>query len=457
MRIVIIGCGKVGVSLARSLSREGHDLTVIDRNRTVLEQNEERLDMMILEGNGTSVSLQKQAEVSSADLLIAVTGYDEVNLLCCMIAKKLGCDHTIARIRNPEYIEAYNLLREDFGLSMAVNPERTAAREIYGLLRYPSLLKRLVFSKGRAEIVELPVRAGGKLDGMQLMDLYHDLKVRTLVCAVDRNGEVTIPGGSFTLMANDRIYVTAPSEALLTLIRFTGLETFKVRSVMILGGSRIAFYLTQTLIKNGIDVKILDSDKDQCERLSEALPEATIVYADATSIEELKSEGLEETDALISLMNVDEQNIVVSMLANEMNVPRVITKINRTEYSDILDRAGIECVVTPRDLSSMEVLRFVRAMESPNGDDVLALTRIADGKAEALEFVVDKTTWHCGVPLQKVPLKKELLIAAITHNNNVIIPSGESVFQPGDTMVIVTRADRTILKINDIFSRDARG
>ncbi len=456
MRIVIIGCGKVGIALAKTLSHEGHDLTMIDRNKAVLDQNEERLDVMVLEGNGTSVSLQRQAEVGTADMLIAVTGLDEVNLLCCMIARKLGCGHTIARIREPDYLEAYTLLRDNFGLSMAVNPERTAAREIYGLLRYPSLLKRLVFSKGRAEIVELPVRAGGKLDGMQLMDLYHDLKARILVCAVDRGGEVTIPRGSFVLKANDRIFVTAPSEALLTLIRFTGLETFRIKSVMILGGSRIGFYLTQTLIKNGIEVKILEQDRAQCERLSEALPDATIVCADATSVDELVSEGLEETDALISLMNVDEQNIVVSMLANRRNVPKVITKINRTEYSDILDQTGIECVVTPKHLSTNEILRYIRAKESKNGDDVLALTRMVDDKVEALEFLVDRNTWYYGQPLMQVPLKKNMLIAAITHNGTVAIPSGSSVYQPGDSMVVVTTADRTISGINDIFAQAPR-
>ncbi len=453
MRIVIIGCGKVGVALAKTLSHEGHDLTMIDRNRAVLEQNEERLDMMVLEGNGTSVALQRQAEVPSADLVIAVTGYDEVNLLCCMIARRLGCVHTIARLREPEYIEAYNLLREDFGLSMAVNPERTAAREIYGLLRYPSLLKRLVFSKGRAEIVELPVRPGSRLDGVQLMDLYKDLKVRILVCAVDRSGEVTIPGGSFVLKANDRIFVTAPSEALLNLIRFTGLETIKVRSVMVLGGSRIGYYLTQTLNKNGIDVKIIDSDKAQCERLSDALPAATIVHADATNMDELMSEGLEETDALISLMNVDEQNIVVSMMANQMSVPKVITKINRTEYSEILDKAGIECVVTPKDLSTNEILRYVRAQEG-SSNDVLALTRFVDDKVEALEFVVDRKTWYTGQPLMRLPMKKNILLAAITRNGNVVIPSGETSFQPGDSVIVVTAADRPISRLNDIFSRE---
>ncbi len=452
MRIVIIGCGKVGVALARTLSQEGHDITVIDMNRDVLEQNEERLDVMICEGNATNVSIQRQAEVNTADLVIAVTGADEVNLICCMIAKKLGCLHTIARVRNPEYYDAYSLLRNELGLSMAVNPERLAAREIYGLLRYPSLLKRDVFAKGRAEIVELPVRAGSKLDGMQLHQLYLSLKVRILVCAVERNNVVYIPNGSFSLSANDRIFVTAPSESLLTLIRFTGLETFKVRSAMILGGSRIGFYLSQMLMKSGVSVKVIDNDADHCNYLSESLEDATIVHADGTSFDQLLAEGLEETDALISLMNVDEQNIVISMMANNLHVPKVITKINRTEYSEILGTAGIECVITPKALVSNEILRYVRAMKNSEGYEVLALTRMIDDKVEALEFQVDKTTWYTDQPLKSIPLLKNLLVAAINHTGNVSIPSGDSMFSAGDTIIVVTTAERSLATINDIFS-----
>ena len=453
MNIVVIGNGKVGYTLTEVLSQEGHDVTVIDTRKEVLAYSEERLDVMVVAGNGADPEIQKQAGVPEADLVIAVTARDEVNLLCCMLSRKLGCIHTIARIRSPESSEAYYLLRDELGLSMVVNPERTAAREIFGLIRYPSLLKRELISKGRAEIVELPVRAGGKLDGLKLMELYTMLKVRVLVCAVERNGEVFIPDGSFTLRGNDHIYVTAPSDCLLSLIRFTGLETARIKNVMVLGGSRIGVYLCQMLTKAGIHVKVIDIDKARCEELSESLDGVTIVNEDASSFAVLLNEGLEETDAVVSLLNFDEQNIVVSMFANSTRVPKVITKINRTEYSDILRTSGVECVITPKILSTNDILRYVRAMENRQGSQVLGLHRMVENKVEAMEFRADATTWYLGIPLKNIPLKKDLLIAVISRNGAVTIPGGDSVFLEGDTIGVVARADRAFITLNDIFAR----
>ncbi len=453
MNIVVIGNGKVGYTLTEVLSREGHDITVVDTRKEVLFYSEEHLDVMTVQGNGADVDVQRQAGVPEADLVIAVTAKDEVNLLCCMLARKLGCIHTIARIRSPEYSEAYYLLRDELGLSMVVNPERTAAREIFGLIRYPSLLKRELISKGRAEIVELPVRVGGKLDGLRLMELYNMLKVRVLVCAVERGGEVYIPDGSFTLKGNDHIYVTAPSDCLLSLIRFTGLETAKIRNVMILGASRIGIYLCQMLTKAGIHVKVIDIDRPHCEKLSEALDGVTVVNEDASSFSVLLNEGLEETDAVVSLLNFDEQNIVISMYANSIRVPKVITKINRTEYSDILRASNIECVITPKVLSTNDILRYVRAMENRQGSQVLGLHRMVENKVDAMEFRADASTWYLGIPLKDIPLKKDLLIAVISHNGVLSIPGGDSVFNEGDTIGVVARADRIFITLNDIFSR----
>ncbi len=453
MKIIVIGDGKVGFTLTEVLTREGHDVTVIDNRKEVLSAAEERLDVMVIGGNGASASVLKQAGVQQANLLISVTARDEVNMLCCMLARKLGCQHTIARVREADYTNLYYLLRDELGLSMVVNPERSAAREIFGLIRYPSLLKRDLIAKGRAEIVEMPVRPGGKLDGLRLVDMYGMIKTRVLVCAVERRSEVFIPDGRFTLKGDDRIWVTAPSEHLLSFIRYTGMETSRPRSVMILGGSLIGFYLAQMLLKTGIDVKLLDIDKAQCESLSESLDGLTVVNDDATNLSVLLNEGIEESDAVVSLLNYDEQNIVISMFANDIHVPKVITKINRTEYSDILRKAGIECVITPRILCTSDILRHVRAAESRQDSEVLALHRMVENQVEALEFRASSKTWYLDVPLKNVPLKKDILIAAIGRSGAVIIPGGDSSFLEGDTVVIVVKSDMSLINFNDIFSK----
>ncbi len=453
MKIIVIGDGKVGFTLTEVLTREGHDVTVIDNRKDVLSAAEERLDVMVIGGNGASASVQKQAGVQQADLVIAVTARDEVNLLCCMLARKLGCQHTIARVRQADYTDLYYLLRDELDLSMVVNPERSAAREIFGLIRYPSLLKRDLIAKGRAEIVEMPVRAGSRLDGLRLLDMYSMVKTKVLVCAVERHNEVFIPDGSFTLKGDDRIWVTAPSEHLLSFIRYTGMETGRLRSVMILGGSLIGFYLAQMLIKAGIDVKLLDNNKAHCETLSESLDGLTVVNDDATNLATLLNEGIEESDAVVSLLNYDEQNIVISMFANHIHVPKVIAKINRTEYSDILRKAGIECVITPRILCTSDILRYVRAAESRQDSDVLALHRMVEGQVEALEFRTSAKTWYLNVPLRSIPLKKDILIAVISHNGQVVIPGGDSSFTEGDTVVIVVKSDMSLINLNDIFSK----
>lgn len=457
MKIVVIGDGKVGYTLAQSLSQEGHDLIVIDNQQEVLDETVNRLDVMAYQGNGGSVSIQQQAGVGSSDLMIAVTNADELNMLCCMIARKLGCKHTIARIRNPEYAEAVYLLRDELGLSMTVNPERAAANEIFRLLQFPSLLKRDSFAKGRAEIVELPVREGGKLDGMMLQQLYGVLKVRVLVCAVERGNDMYIPDGGFTLQSGDHIYVTAPTYDLIELVKSIGLDTGRIRSVMIVSGSHIAFYLSQSLAKAGIKVKLIEQKSERSQQLSEVLPEATIVHADGTNFTTLLNEGIEEIDAVVTLTNLDEQNLIVSMYANHLHVPKVVTKINRTEYREILHDAGAECTISPRMLTSNDILRYVRAMQNRYEEGVITLHRIANERVEALEFRVTAATMYQNVPLKSIPLKSNLLVALITHKNTVLVPRGDSSFAEGDTVIIVTAAERHFSDLNDIFAEPVHG
>lgn len=452
MKIVVIGEGKMGYTLTRELSRAGHDLVVIDNRKDTLSQIEERLDVKVMEGNGASIKVQEMAGVGKSDLMIAVTNADETNLLCCMVAKKLGCRHTIARIRNSDYAEDVFRLQDDLGLSLTVNPEKAAAREIFGLLQYPSFLKRDKFAKGRAEIVALPVREGCPLCGMQLSELYSALKERVLICAVERNKDVYIPDGQFVLQTGDHIYVTAPMPALMRMVKWMGLGSGRVRSAILIGGSRIAVYLAQMLADASVSVKLIEHNLSRCNELSETMPKVDIICADGTSFSTLTSEGIDETDALVTLTDLDELNLLVSMFGNSQHVPKVVSKINRTEYITILPDDAAECVVSPLELATLNILRYVRAMHNRQGEGVLTLHRIVNEKVEALEFRVTANTKYLGVSLKDMQLKPNLLVAIITRRSQVIIPSGNDVFMQDDHVVIVTGADHNFSTLNDIFA-----
>lgn len=452
MKIVVVGDGKVGFTLAQALSREGHDIVIVDNKKGALSKVSEKLDVALIEGNGASAAIQRQAGVGSSDLLLAVTSADEVNFLCCMVARKLGCKHTIARVRNSEYTEAQYLLREELGLSMVVNPEKIAAREIFGLLQFPSFIHRDSFAKGRAEIVAVPVHHGGRLDGVPLLELYRTLKVKLLICAVERGEEVIIPDGSFVLHGGDHIYVTAPARDLLKLVRLLGLKTTKVRSVMIVGGSRIAVHLATMLTDAGIRVRLLEIDPKRCDELSALVPDAEVINIDGTSFSALHSEGLGEMDALVTLTNLDEQNLVVSMYAESLHMPKVVTKVNRIDYSDFMRDSGTESIISPRMLASADVLRYVRAMDNRQGDNMVALHRIVGDRVEAIEFRANKNTWYLNLPLKEVPVKADIRIAVISHNGAIIIPRGEDSILEGDSVVVVATADKGLGSLNDIFS-----
>ncbi len=457
MKIVVIGDGKIGFTLTQALVAEGHDLVVIDNQKEPLDKTETALDVQILEGNGASAQVQRAAGVPDANLLIAVTNADETNILCCVIARQLGCPNTIARVRSPEYSEDVYLLKEGMGLNMAVNPERSTAKQIFGLMQYPSFLKRDSFAKGRAEIVEFSVREGSKLDGLPLMDLYKALKVRVLVCAVERAGQVTIPDGQFRLKAGDHVYVTAAMHDLLNMVKSIGLETPKVRSVMIIGGGRLSVYLGQMLISGGIDVKIIESSLERCHQLSALLPKAEIIYGDGTSFSLLRQEGIEEMDAIVCLTNLDEQNIIIAMYASRIEVPKVICKINRTEYTSLLSDKVVEGVIAPRILVSNAILRYVRALENRPGEGVITLHRLVDDRVEALEFAVTNATWYTDMPLKNIPLKDNLRIALITRRGVIIVPTGDDYLSVGDTAVIVTAQSSRFAVLNDIFREAPRG
>lgn len=453
MNIIIVGDGKVGAALAAQLSAEGHDVTIIDSDPQALSASAEQLDVMAVMGNGASMATLREAGADKADVLIAATSRDELNLLTCLTGRKLGAGHAIARVRNPEYSDQLVSMREELGLSLTVNPEQAAAEEAYQLLQFPSFLKREAFAQGKVEIVALPVAAGSRLAGIPLSKLYEIAGVNVLVCAVEREDGVHIPSGAFTLQEGDTIYVTAGIQDLARLVKNLGLVERRVKNLLIIGGSRIAFYLARRCIDSGISVKIIERDHARCVALAEAMPRATVIEADGARQDILLAEGLRDHDAVITLTGMDEENVVLSMFASHVGVPKVITKINRMEYADVFRRMGVGSIISPKGLCCTHIARYVRAMSSASGiDSVLTLHSIVDGQVEALEFLVGPEVRHQGERLMDIPLKEEILIAGITHEGQTSIPRGDSAFTAGDTIVVVTAGGRTLSDLDDIFA-----
>lgn len=452
MNIIIAGDGKVGSMLTRQLSAEGHDITVIDAQNEILQASVEHYDVISVHGNCASMSVLQQAGVREADLLIAVTNADEVNLLCCTTAHAMNRKlHTIARIRNPEYTEQIYKMRDVFGLSMIINPENQAAMEMERLLKYPGFLRRDTFAKGATEIVELRVEAGSKLCNVRLMDLRNIVKCQVLVCAVLRSGTAVAPNGDFVLREGDRIFVTALSQNLTTLLKNLGILTRRVRNVTICGGGRISYYLATRLKKAGISSRIIEKDYAQCQNLCALLPDTDILHGDISKQDILEHEGMLGADALVSLTGMDELNMIVSAYAIAKGVPQVITKVGQAANRSVIDSLALGSVVSPRELVCSNIVRYVRAMENQTGA-ALTVHYIADGQVEAMEFLVDETTKHCGKPLKEIKLRPNVLLVGIAHGGNNEIPNGNSSFQKGDVVVVVTNGQGVLKQLNDIFA-----
>ena len=452
MKIIIAGDGKVGIALTRQFTAEGHDVTVIDYNSTVLDASVERYDVISVEGNCASMAVLSQAGVKEAELLIAVTNHDEINLLCCTTAHSMNPRlHTIARIRNPEYNEQAYRMRDVFGLSMVINPENQAATEIHRLLKYPGFLRRDTFAKGRMEIVELRVDAGSKLRNVKLVDLRSIIKCKVLVCAVLRNGAAIAPGGDFTLREGDRIFVTALSENLTTLLNSLGILSHRVRRVLICGGGTVGYYLATRLEKEGMDVKIVESSLSRCQELSALLPGTDIIHGDVSDQDLLLSEGLAQYDALVSCTGLDEMNMIVSLYAASCGVPQVITRLGNADNRSLIDSLSLGSVICPKDLCSSIIARYVRAMKNQTGA-ALSVHTIADGQIEAMEFLADENTKYCGVPLKDIRMKSSVRVVSISHGAATEIANGDSVYQQGDTIIVVTNSGVILRQLNDIFA-----
>ena len=451
MHIIIAGIGKVGASLMRQLSLEGHDLTLIDENKALLERCVERFDTMAVCGNCASMQTLLDAGVKDADLLIAVSGSDEINLLSCLTAHGINQKlHTIARIRNPEYTEQSHRMRDLFALSMVINEERQAAKEIERLLKFPGFLRRDTFAKGRAEIVELRIDENSKLKDVSLVEMYGIVKCRVLVCAVLRSGQAVTPGGNFVLREGDRIFVTAPTSELAVLLKNLGIFTRRVRSCLVGGGGRIVYHLAKLLEKDGIDVRILEKNQARCQELAETLPKAEVILGDFSNRTELEEAGIHRCDAFLSMAGIDEVNMVTALYATSQKVPQVITKLGHPDNYAQAGNLDLGSVICPRELCASNVVRYVRAMENQTGA-AISLHAIAEGQAEAIEFSVDEKTENCGVPLKNLKLKPDVLLATISHGSQVEIPNGNSVMKPGDTVVVVTTRRGVLQHLGDIF------
>lgn len=452
MNIIIAGGGKVGQTLARQLSAEGHDLTLIDRNNQVLEKTVDRYDAMVVSGNCASKEVLLSAGIQDADLLIAVTALDEVNLLCCMTAHGLNKNlHTIARIRTPEYADQIMTMRDVFPLSMTVNPELQTALEIERLLKFPGFLRRESFANDQTQIVELRIDSSSKLCNLSLSELGTVVKCRVLVCAVLRAGTAVAPTGNFVLKEGDRIFVTAPTANLAILLKSLGIGTKKVHNVLLCGGGRVSFYLAKVLEDDKMHVRLLEQDPARCTELASALPQTTVIMGDCSSQATLDSQGLEDMDAVVTLTGLDETNMVVSLYAGSRGVGQIITKLSRTENSKLADTMALGSTISPKELCSNSIVRYVRAMQNQTGAAVSVHT-IADGQAEAVEFLVNETTKNCGKALKEIKLKPNVLIAGISHGADSQVPNGNSVFLPGDTVIVVTSGRGILHTINDIFA-----
>ena len=452
MKIIIVGCGKSGTSILSSLVAEGHDVVTIENSPSVIEEIGNVYDVMCVMGNGTDCETLQEAGADKADLFVAVTGSDEVNMLSCFMAERMGAKHTIARIRNPEYNDkSLGFIRQQLGLTVSVNPEWMAAKELYNILKLPAAANIESFSRGNLEMVELRLKQDSPLHGMNLIDLRRKYEAKFLVCAVQRGTEVYIPDGNFVLNGGDKIGLTAAPAEIQKLLKQLGLTQKSAKSVMILGGSRISYYLAKRLIADGTEVKIIDKDRDRCRELSEQLPEAVIICGDAIEQEVLLEEGLGSVDALVALTGMDELNILISIFAQSQNVPKVIAKVNRNELADMAQDLGLDCIISPKKIVSDVLARYARALQNTVGSNIETLYKLMGGSVEALEFNVSADFKGAKIPLKELPLKDNILIAGIIRGRKPIIPTGDDMILPGDRVVVIV-SGKQLLDLSDILA-----
>lgn len=452
MKIVIIGDGKVGHKLTAQLSEEDYDIVLIDQNEGKLKEALNRLDIFCITGNGADADVQKEAGVQNADLVIACASTDELNMLSCLLARRLGARHTIARVRNPVYYRQMGLLKEDLHLSMAVNPELTAAMEIARVLLLPETSKVETFMKGRVELVEFTLRENGLLVGLPLKEIYRKFQIKILVCAVKRGDEIYIPDGEFVLQQGDKIHITASHQELEAFFKAIGKRLLKVKKVLIGGGGHVCFYLALQLLQAGMQVKIIERDEKRCEQLCEILPKATIIHGDAADHALLLEEGIREADAFVALTGMDEENIIMSLFAKTQGVGKVVAKVNEDSRAQLVEELGIDSTVSAKGATADAIMSYVRARNnSYSSVNIETAYRLLGGKVEALEFIIKEECQFTNVPLKNLATKANHLIACIGRKGKIIIPNGEDHLEAGDSVIVVTK-DHIINSFSDILA-----
>ena len=439
MKIIIVGCGKVGTTLAEQLNRENHDITLIDTNEEAIQNISDSADVMGVTGNGAVYQVQMEAGIQDADLLIATTNSDELNMLCCLIAKKAGNCHTIARIRNPEYSSEIRYIREELNLSLAINPELAAAREIARLLRFPSAIKIEPFAKGRIELLKFLIPEHSLLNDMRVMDVVNRLKSNVLICVVERGNDVVIPDGNFVMKKGDKISFIASHQGSADFFKKAGVDNNIVKSAMFVGGGKLTHYLCRLLEDTKIKIKIIERDEERCRQLSELLPKAMIIHGDGTDEQLLLEEGIRQTEAFASLTGFDEENIMLSLYASSQSKAKLITKVNKIAFENVINSLNLGSLIQPKMLTAEIILQYVRAMQNSMGSsNIETLYKIAADKAEALEFRVKEGSPVLGIPLEKLKLIDNLLVACINRGGTIITPRGKDTVEAGDTVIVVT-------------------
>ena len=451
MNIIIVGDGKVGATLVEHLSIEGHNVVVIDRDQKNVEQIVNSFDVMGICGNGANCEIQLEAGVDSADLFIAATSSDELNILSCLMAKKAGAAHTIARVRNPDYLNQLPFFKDALGLSMIVNPEYDAANEIAKVLRFPNAINIETFYRGRVDLVEIKIDEGNPLCNMQMTDIFNKFGIKILVCAVQRKNEVIIPRGDFIFKAGDRIHITAPRGVLVDFMKKLKIYKHRTKNIMIIGGGKMGYYLARQLCETGgYDVKIIENDLERCEKLCELLPNADIIHGDGTDREILLEQGLDGQDAFVALTTIDEENTIASMYASSLGVIKTVAKVNRVSY-EVLESIGMDSAYSSKAIAANRIVAYARALENSGEESsVQTLYKLVGGQVEALEFKIETDFSGIDIPLRDLKLKRDTLIACIIRNYKVIYPGGNDCIELGDRVVIVTKSNH-ISSINEIF------
>ena len=450
LNIIIAGCGKVGITLIDQLSKEGHYITVIDKNSTKLQTLSNNYDIMTICGNGASYSVQREAGIESADLIIAVTDSDELNLLCCTVASRSGKCSAIARVRTPDYSIEANYLKNRLGLARIINPELEAANEVPRILSLPTALDVTPFAHGQVEMVKIKIPENSFLDNMEIQNISKNISTDFLISAVERNGEVFMPSGSFILKSGDIMSVVAARRDILSTLKKMNFKSTPIKNTLIIGGGKVAYYLAKQLLNIGFDVKIIEQDRERCEELSILLPKAIIINGDGTDEDLLKEEGIQNCDSFVPLTGIDEENIMLTLYASKVSNAKAVTKINRINFTNVIAGLDLGSVVYPRFLTSEAIIAYVRAMKNSMNSGIETLSHLFNQRVEAIEFKIKEAPAVTNIPLMDLKLKNNLLICVINRNGRVFIPSGQDCFMDGDSVVLVT-THRGFNDINDIL------